>query len=98
MGIIRKFIEDFKRGWYTSAAELCDRIATIDGKRYAVFYRRTFFRGRIKKNRPRLTRLPAKFMGSSSGGNSGNMSYEEAVEALRGDRVGRRNPLDDLKF
>ena len=95
--MIRKFIEKFKHDWAAAAENICDRLAVIDGERWAVFYKRSFFRNRINKNRIRLiTKLPAALTTRRSYG--GNMTYEEAVEALRGDRVGRRNPLDDLKF
>ena len=95
MEIIRKFIEGFKIGMAQAAAEHCNRIAIISGQSYAVKYRRTFFLGRIKKNRPKLTKLLATLTARGSGG---NMTYKEAVKALRGDHDRRRNPLDELKF
>jgi hypothetical protein len=102
MGMIRTFIENFKHDWAQAAEKICDRVAVIDGERYAVFYKRTFFRNRINKNRIRLmTKLPAAL--TASGSNDGNMTYEEAMDAMRvsGARqrpVGRPNPLDKLKF
>ena len=99
MGTIRKCIEDFKKGMAEEAARICDRITVIDGQPYAVFYKRSFWRGLIKKNSARLTKLPATF--TPRGSDGGNMTYEEAVEAMRNagcrDRI-RPNPLDKLKF
>jgi hypothetical protein len=102
MGMIKKFIENFKRDWVQAAENICDSIAVIDGQRYAVFYKRRFFGNRINKNRIRLmTKLPTTVTARGSSG--GNMTYKEAVEALRQAGAthrpgGRPNPLDDLKF
>lgn len=101
MGMIRNFIEKFKHDWAAAAENICDRVAVIDGQRFAVFYKRSLFGNGINKNRiRRITKLPAALTASSS---SGNMTYEEAAEAMRvsgaRDRTGARsNPLDKLKF
>lgn len=92
MGMIRKFIEDYKLAWARGITEHCDRVAVIDGRGYAVFYKRSLFLGRIKG--AKLVKLPASF---TRRGHPGDATEEEARRALRG-MSPRRNRLDELYF
>jgi hypothetical protein len=85
------FFDSYKKTKAELEARGADKIVVIDGERYALNFRRKGFSGHIDTRRASLTRLPA---GSTDGG---TMSYEEAVEALRGE-PGRRTRLDDLEF
>lgn len=93
MRMIRKFIEDYKLARARALAEICDRVAVIDGRGYVVFFKRSLFLGRIEGTQ--LVKLPAAF---TRRGHPGDATQEEARRALRGDYDRRHNPLDELNF